>query len=329
MANPPSHVAIVGAGTMGSGLAVQFARHGSSVTVIDHRQSNLETARETIADALAFLRREELLEEEPDAVLDLIDYTLDTAAGVADAEFVLETVSENREIKRKVLETVATAAPKDAVLASNTSGIPITELGEYVPDPERIVGCHWWNPPYLLPLVEVVRGADTSAEVANRTVTYVEGVGREPIVVNRDVPGFVWNRIQFAVIRECTHLVAEGVASMEDVERAVRDGYALRTAAVGPFETADLSGVDLFRDIADDLYPHLSTTEEAGPVFEDRIAEGQTGVASGTGFHKYEESLAEALQRRDERLAAIQRARDETKGREDVTNETHDNGSNR
>jgi len=324
MAEPPSTVAVLGAGTMGSGLAVQFARHGSAVTLVDHRESNLETARQTVKDALEFLQREELLVEDSASIPDRIEYTLDTAVGVADAELVLETVSEDREVKREVFETVAAAAPGDAVLASNTSGIPITELGEFVSKPERVVGCHWWNPPYLLPLVEVVRGAETATEVVDRTVNYVEGVDRKPIVVEHDVPGFVWNRIQFAVLRECAHLVAEDVASLEDVERAVRDGYALRTAAVGPFETADLSGVDLFRDIATDLYPHLSTAQEAGPVFEERIAEGQTGVASGSGFHEYEESLADAIQRRDERVAAIQRAREETLGREEANDSNTD-----
>lgn len=317
MANPPSRVAIIGAGSMGTGLAVHFARYGTAATVIDHREANLEAARETVADALEFLEGEEMMAEDPDSIRESIEYTLDTAAGVAEAELVIETVSEAREIKRDVFETVEEAAPEDAVLASNTSGIPITELGEFVDDPERVVGCHWWNPPYLLPLVEVTRGEETAEEIVDRTVGYVESVGRDPIVVERDVPGFVWNRIQFAVMRECVHLVEEGVASLEDVERAVRDGYALRTAAVGPFETADLSGVDLFRDVANDLFPHLSTATEAGPVFEDRLAEGRTGVEAGAGFHEYEESLAEAIERRDERVAAIQRAREATRGRED------------
>ncbi len=317
MADPPSTVSIVGAGTMGAGLAVQFARHGVAVTLIDHRESNLADAEGAIADATAFLRAEGLLAASASPA-ERIERSLDVADGVADAEFVLETVSEDRERKRAVFETVAGAAPDDAVLASNTSGIPITELGTFVPDPERVVGCHWWNPPYLLPLVEVVRGAETSTDVIDRTAGYVEGVGREPIVVERDVPGFVWNRIQFAVLRECTQLVADGVASVEDVERAVRDGYALRTAAVGPFETADLSGLELFRDVADDLYPHLSTATEAGPAFDDRIARGETGVAAGAGFHDYEESLAEAIRRRDERVRAIGRARERTESREEA-----------
>ncbi|MFP8952229.1 3-hydroxyacyl-CoA dehydrogenase family protein [Natrialbaceae archaeon A-arb3/5] len=318
MADHPSYTAIIGAGTMGPGLAVQFARHGTDVTLIDHRQSNIEDAKETVASALEFLQTEAMLATDPEAVRDRIAYTLDTESGVEDAELVLETVSEDRDVKRDVFETVTAAAPDDAVLASNTSGIPITELGELAPEPERVVGCHWWNPPYLLPLVEVVRGEETADAVVEQTVEFVEGVGRDPIVVERDVPGFVWNRIQFAVIRECAHLVEEGVASLEDVERAVRDGYALRTAAVGPFETADLSGIDLFGDIADDLYQHLSTADEAGPVFEDRIEDGDTGVDAGAGFHEYEESLADAIERRDERVAAIQRAREETSRREDA-----------
>ncbi len=321
MATPPNAVAIVGAGTMGSGLAVQFARHGSAVSLVDHRAENLEAARRTIADAIDFLQAESQHRGENGTLLDLIETTLDTPEAVAGVDLVIETVSEDRSIKRSVFETVADAAPDEAVLASNTSGIPITELGEFVPEPERVVGCHWWNPPYLLPLVEVVRGEATADRIVDRTVGYVEGVGRDPIVVERDVPGFVWNRIQFAVLRECAHLVQEGVASLADVERAVRDGYALRTAAVGPFETADLAGLELFRDIADDLYPHLSTADSAGPVFDDRIEAGRTGVDSGAGFHEYDESLASAIARRDRRVAAIQRARETTTGREDaVTN---------
>ncbi len=317
MAHPPTHVAIIGAGTMGTGLAVQFARYGSDATVIDHRQSNLEEAKGTVSEALSFLETEGMLASDPGDVRGRIDYTLDTAAGVSGTELVIETVSENRDIKREVFETVFAEAPDDAILSSNTSGIPITELGEFVPEPERVVGCHWWNPPYLLPLVEVVRGEETADAIVDRTVEYVESVDRDPIVVDRDVPGFVWNRIQFAVMRECAHIVESGIASIEDVERAVRDGYALRTAAVGPFETADLSGVDLFRDISENILPDLSSATELGPVFDERIERGETGVAAGAGFHEYDETLAEAIERRDRRVAAIQRAREETRSRED------------
>ena len=156
----------------------------------------------------------------------------------------------------------------------------------------------------------MVRGAATSDETVERTAAFVEAVNREPIRVERDVPGFVWNRIQFAVLRECTHLVSEGVASLADVERAVRDGYALRTAVVGPFETADLAGLDLFRTIAADLYPRLSDADEPGALFDERLAAGRGGVDDGAGFHEYDASPADVIRRRDERVAAIRRALD-------------------
>jgi len=307
----PAAVAVVGAGTMGHGLALQFARHGAGVTLVDHRESNLDDARAGVDEALDFLVAEGLLDADPDTVRDRIGYTLDTSAAVAGVDLVVETVSEELRVKESTFEKLAAAAPDDAVLATNTSGIPITDIAAAVPEAaDRVVGCHWWNPPYLLPTVEVVRGAATSDETVDRTAAFVEAVNREPIRVERDVPGFVWNRIQFAVLRECTHLVSEGVASLADVERAVRDGYALRTAVVGPFETADLAGLDLFRTIAADLYPHLSDADEPGALFEERLAAGRGGVDDGAGFHEYDASSADVIRRRDERVAAIRRALD-------------------
>ena len=305
----PAAVTVVGAGTMGHGLAVQFARFGAPVTLVDHRRSNLDDARAGVEDALAFLDAAGLLDADPAAVRDRIGYTLDLSAAAADAALVIESVSEDLDVKAGVFETLAAAAPADAVLATNTSGIPITDVAATVPGvADRVVGCHWWNPPYLLPTVEVIRGAETSDETVDRTAAFVEAVDREPIRVERDVPGFVWNRIQFAVLRECAHLVSEGVASLDDVERAVRDGYALRTAVVGPFETADLAGLDLFETIAGNLYPHLSDATEPGTLFAERLAAGRGGVADGAGFHEYDVDPGTVIRRRDERVAAVRRA---------------------
>ncbi|SDZ90242.1 3-hydroxybutyryl-CoA dehydrogenase [Haloplanus vescus] len=305
----PTAVAVVGAGTMGHGLALQFARHGAGVTLVDHRESNLADARAGVDDALDFLDANGWLDTDPDAIRARIDDTLDTAAAVAGAEFVVESVSESLDVKADVFQTLVDAAPENAVLASNTSGIPITDIAATVPDAaDRVIGCHWWNPPYLMPTVEVVRGAETSDETVARTAAFVEAVDRDPIRVERDVPGFVWNRIQFAVLRECTHLVQEGVASLEDVERAVRDGYALRTAAIGPFETADLAGLDLFETIAADLYPHLSDADAPGSLFADRLDAGRGGVADGAGFHEYDVAPEDVIRTRNERVAAVRRA---------------------
>lgn len=310
---------------MGAGLAVQFARHGATISLVDHRESNLADACEAVADATAFLDDRGLLDPSPDDVCDRVAYTLDLADACAGVEMVLESVSENLDTKARVFETAA-AATEDAVLATNTSSLAVTDVAGRVPDhADRVVGCHWWNPPYLLPTVEVVAGAETSEATVERTADLVEAVDREPIQVRKDVPGFVWNRVQFAVLRECAHIVETGIASVADVDRAVRDGYALRTAAVGPFETADLSSLSLFRTIAAELYPSLSDVDAPGRAFDDRIEAGREGVAAGAGFHEYDETAREAVRRRDERVAALRAAQAETRGREDANANTNTN----
>jgi len=304
-----SNVTVIGAGTMGHGLAVQFGLTGHDVVLVDHRDQNLEDARAQIDQAVEFLVDESLIEsEEADTVKD-ISFTLDRASGVVNADFVLETISESLDAKRELFTALVEEAPDDAVLASNTSGLRITDIAATVPnDADRVVGCHWWNPPYLMPLVEVVRGEETSDRTIERTQAIVESADRTPILVQRDVPGFVWNRIQFAVLRECLHIVEEGIASMEDVGRAVREGYALRTATVDPFETVDLSGVDLFRSIAAELNPDLCNDTEPSPLFDEYLDAGRTGVEDGAGFYEYDQSPEEVVTERDKRIAAIKRA---------------------
>lgn len=302
-------VAVVGAGAMGHGLAVQFAVTGQDVTLVDHRQSNLDDAREQIREAVGFLRERELTGRTPEDVVDDVTFTLDTAAGVGDADVVIESISENLEAKQDLFADLAAAAPADAVLASNTSSIPISDIAEAVPDhAHRVAGCHWWFPPYLLTPVEVVRGDDTSRATVDRLCAFVEAVDRDPVRVERDVPGFVWNRVQFAVVRECLHIVEEGVASVEDVNRAIRDGYATRTASIGPFETMDIAGLDLFETIAADLYPELAVDDEPQGALSERVADGRTGVGAGEGFFSYDEPPADVTRARDEKVAAIRRA---------------------
>ncbi|WP_435176395.1 3-hydroxyacyl-CoA dehydrogenase family protein [Halorussus sp. AFM4] len=308
----PENVAVVGAGAMGHGLAVQCAVCDRDVTLVDHRRENLDRAREQIRDAVTFLTEEGLTDRDPDGVLEHVEFTLDTAAGVDSADVVLETISEDLAAKRELFADLAEAAPPDAVLASNTSSIPVTDIAEGAPDhADRIAGCHWWYPPYLLSPVEVVRGEATADGTVERLRAFVEAVDRDPILVERDVPGFVWNRVQFAVVRECLHIVEAGIASVDDVNRAIRDGYATRTAAIGPFETMDIAGLDLFETIADDLFPELANDEEPQAALRDRVAEGRTGIGAGAGFFDYDEAPADVTRRRDETVAAIRRALEE------------------
>jgi 3-hydroxyacyl-CoA dehydrogenase len=304
-------VAVIGAGDMGHGFATLFAVKGQSVTLVDHRQSNLDDAAERIREVVSFLAEEGEADRDPDAVVDDTEFTTDLAAGVADADLVLESVPEDLSVKRDTYREVAEHAPDTAVLASNTSGIPITDIAAAVPDHAgRVVGCHWWYPPYLLPSVEVVRGEETTDETVGRVRDFLDAVDRKPVMVERDVPGFVWNRIQMAIFRESLHLVEEGVTSFEDIDRAIRDGYALRTAAIGPFETMDIAGLDLVRTVLGNLSPHLCDDDEASPLFEEYLEEGRGGIHDGAGFYDYDRSPGEITHDRDETVMALRRARE-------------------
>lgn len=309
-------ITIIGAGIMGSGLATQFLSNDIEVVLVDHRSFNLDRAVTQIRDNLSFLWPNADEEEIQASINEQIETTLDQADAVSDADLVLETISEELEAKRELFKGLAEDAPDDAILASNTSGIRITKIAAEVPHvAKRIIGCHWWNPPYLMPLVEVVPGEETVQSTTTRTKQFIEDIGKRPIVLNRDVPGFVWNRIQFAVLRECLHLVEEDVASVEDINAAVRDGYALRSTVVGPLETVDITGLELYQSVSENLYPELCNAEEPHEIYEDLLREGRGGIADGAGFFSYDRSPEAVVQDRDERLRAINdlRARDNQK----------------
>ncbi|XVH33200.1 3-hydroxyacyl-CoA dehydrogenase family protein (plasmid) [Haloferacaceae archaeon DSL9] len=305
------NVSVIGAGNMGQGFGVHFSLHGHSVTIIDHREVNISRAENRIRNTVEKLGREGLTDCSPDEALKTISFTVDQNAGVVGADIVLETVPEDLETKREVFEEVCAATPDDTILASNTSGIPITEIAKAVPScADRVVGCHWWFPPYLLKPVEIVRGEQTSDRTMERIRKFVENVDRRPITVHKDVPGFVWNRIQNAVIRECMYLLEDDVASIEDINAAVRDGYARRTSVIGPFETMDIAGVNQFRIVAAHLYPHLCNDTEVNDTFDELLEEGRAGIENGRGFFDYDVPSSEVIQTRDERLAALERCFD-------------------
>lgn len=302
------NITVIGAGNMGQGFGIHFTVHGHDVTLVDHHKSNLDEALDRIKSTVTELNEGGITDQSSENVLDRLTFTTDQRDGVATADIVLETVPENLEIKRDVFATTGAAAPDDAILASNTSGIPITKIQSAVPDcADRVVGCHWWFPPYLLEPVEIVRGTRTSDQTMDRIHEFVEAVDRRPITVKKDVPGFVWNRIQNAVIRECLHLLEEDVASIEDINAAVRDGYARRTSVIGPFETMDIAGVDQFRTVAEHLYPHLCSDKMVHETFDELLAEGRTGIDAEAGFLQYDEPSDVIVQRRDECLMALDR----------------------
>jgi 3-hydroxybutyryl-CoA dehydrogenase len=254
----PREVAVVGAGTMGAGIARVFADAGVSVRLTARRESSLEAARPRLGEAAERVRLTTSVEE-----------------ALAGAELVVETIVEEAEAKRTLLARAEELAGPEAILATNTSSLPLAALAGALERPERFAGLHFLNPPELVELVEIV-GAESTAEKTLETfANWMDRLGKAPIVVRRDIPGFVVNRLQYALLREAYALVDAGVCSFADVDRAVTHGLGARWAAIGPFETMDLAGLDVHAAVAENLWPELSTTREPSPLIAEALESGR------------------------------------------------------
>lgn len=274
---------IAGSGTMGVQLAGIFAAGGLDVTLWNRSARGLERAA-------AWEGRVRLTTD--DAVF-------------ASASFILESIAEDLDAKRDFLGRISRLAPEDCLIATNTSGLSITALGEAVAQPGRFAGMHWINPPALIPLVEVVQGDLTAPETAEAVFHLAQALGKRPIRT-RDVPGFLLNRLQFAVLREAFHLVESGAADIRDVDDAVRYGLGMRYACGGPFRSADLGGLDVFRQIAAYLFPDLSNSTGVPELLERLCSQGDLGAKTGRGFYDYAGGgAARAAAERDRMLRAL------------------------
>ncbi len=275
-------VTILGPGLMGAQIACEYALGGHEVVVLARRP---EVATERMDQGFATVQRHELATAD-DVAAALQRMTVSqNVSDTADSKIIVESVIEDLPAKGEAVREVLAVAP-DAIVATNTSSIPITAIGEAVGAPERTVGVHYWNPPLLMPLVEVIRGDATSDDVVQTMVTTLEGLKKRPVLVDRDVDGFVWNRLQLALLREAVWVVENGVAQPSVVDRIVREGLARRWRYTGPFQTAALGGAATFERVAANLWPVLSTAaslsdlrqwldeaeETTGPLRERRDA---------------------------------------------------------
>lgn len=270
------NVAIIGAGLMGRRLALVAAQAGAAVRLFDANREVLDQA-------------ERALQGESVSVMPCPELS-DALAG---AQFVTEAIVENLEIKQALFRDMSTLAP-DAILASNTSVLPVSRIAEQALRPDRVVGTHWWNPPDLIPVVEVVRGEHTSDAVMDRTVDILTRFGKTPVRVEKDVPGFVGNRLQHALWREAIALVADGVCDAETVDLMARNTLGLRLGAMGPIENADYVGLDLTLAIHEAVLPSLNRDPHASPALRDMVTRGQLGAKSGAGFLNWPAGAREA-----------------------------------
>jgi 3-hydroxybutyryl-CoA dehydrogenase len=281
-------IAIIGAGLMGHGIAQVFAVAGHDVRVYDAHQAALDSLRERIAANLVQLGIE------PGAELRVTGHA-DLGEAVAQADLVIEAAPERLELKRRIFADLVRLAPSEATLASNTSVIPIGEITAGLDTAERMLGTHWWNPPFLVPLVEVIGTAATDPQRIASVSALLTAVGKTPVHVKKDVAGFVGNRLQHALWREAIAIVAEGIADAETVDTVVKASFGRRLAVLGPIENADLVGTDLTLDIHNVVLKHLDRSPEPSPYLRQLVDAGRLGMKSGEGFRRWTPAQASAL----------------------------------
>jgi 3-hydroxybutyryl-CoA dehydrogenase len=294
-------IAVIGNGIIGHGVAQVFAMAGKRVRMIGRSSDSLKRAKERIAEGLALFRDNELIgQSEADAALVRVETSteLEDARG---AQLVIEAVPEDMELKLEIFRQLDTICAPPAVLASS-SGHPASELVGRVRHPERVIAAHFWYPPQLLPLVEVCGGPQTTPEVLEWTCAALREAGKEPVVIDREVPGFIGNRIQFAALREAWSLWAAGVASAEAIDAVVRNSIGRRLGITGPIESADLGGLETMYNFARFLQPHLDAAAEPPQVIGDLVRHGRKAIGQGGGIYDWKKRDADALlaARRDE-----------------------------
>ncbi len=275
--------AIIGAGLMGHGIAQVFATAGHCVRISDADERALNEAPQRIAASLAELG----IQVAP--VLARIQLTPSLAETLDGCAVVIEAVPEKIELKRTLFQQIAGGAPRDALLATNTSSIPVTEIGRDLPNHarQRLVGLHWWNPPVLIPLVEVIRTEFVDPAFFDRAFELMRLVGKEPVKVEKDIPGFIGNRLMHAFWREAISLVDAGVCDAETIDLVVKRGFGLRLPVLGPMENADLVSLELTRDVQRVIFPDLEKSSEPSPLLDRLIAEHKLGMRTGEGLRRW------------------------------------------
>ena len=277
--------AVLGAGLMGHGIAQVLAQRPGRVWLYDIARPVLEQALERIEASLAQLVEYGLIETERAAVVrDRIEPTTDLAQAVAKVWLVVEAAPEDLALKRQLMARVERLASPGAIVATNSSGLTLAQVGAGMERRDRLVGSHFFLPAQLVPLVEVSGGAATSAEVVERTLDHWRACGKEPIRIEGDIPGYIANRLQGALVREATSLLGQGLVSAEDIDKAVRLGFGLRYLVSGPLEQRDLGGLELHVALAGQMWPHLDTSPGPHPFVVEQVQRGETGLDAGKGF---------------------------------------------
>ena len=297
-----ARIAVVGAGLMGHGIAQVFALAGHAVTIYDAAQASLDSAKARILANLQDLGDDESAVARVTPVADL-------GAAVAEADYVVEAVLEDLPLKQRLFAEIEQHVRPDTILASNTSVIPITDIMDGLKHRERALGTHWWNPPYLVPLVEVIETRWTSPETVAFTMKLHADAGKKAAHVKKDVPGFIGNRLQHALWREAIALVENGICDAQTVDEVIKAAFGRRLAVLGPLENADMVGTDLTLAIHKTVLPAIDSRPAPSPYLEKLVRDGKLGFKSGEGFRQWSPQQQQEL--RAKVLQHLKKAREE------------------
>ena len=302
-------IGVVGAGLMGHGIALQFALGGYDVRLNDLSEERLAAAVGNVRTTLAMLADMGLVDSaDAERAPDRISTSASLEEAVSEVDFVVEAVFEDLPLKQSVFADLDRFCPGHAILSSNTSSFMSSQLAPSTGRPGQVVVANWWNPPYLLPLIEVVKGPETSDETIETTAGLFTRLGKRPVVLQKESLGFIGNRMQFALLREAVSIVESGIASAEDVDLVVKSSFGRRLSVAGPFEVFDLAGWDTISAIIAQLFPDLGAGRATPALIEDLVERGDLGVKSGRGFYPWTDENVEAFRGKIGRaLATIDR----------------------
>lgn len=306
-------IAVLGAGVMGTGIAQAFATKGHETMIIyvyddKKRAKPLETMQRNLE---ILCQNDVLTEDEIPEILSRVCFTESLEEAAQFADIIFECVVEKLEVKQEYFRNLDRICPPSTILATNTSCISVTEIAEKSIHKERIVGTHFWNPAYLVPLVEVIKTEYVSQDIVNQTYELLEEAGKMPVIVQKDVPGFLANRMQHALFREAISIVENGIASAEDVDKSIKYGFGMRLGVRAPMEVIDAGGTDLTYNIHSYLFPHIENSTQPSPLLVQKLEEGKLGFKSGEGFQKWTpQQIAESQAKLNEGLIKVMKALD-------------------
>ena len=281
-------ISVIGSGVMGHGIGQTFALGGYAVTLNDVSDEILDRALRQIRKNLdTFIEFGIATDRNARGALSRIKGTTGLKDAVKDSDFIVEALPEVMELKKRVLKDLDAFSPSHAIIASNTSGLSLTEMASGIKRQDQAVIAHWWNPPHIIPVVEVVKGQYTSDQTVDLIYRLLEAIGKKPVRIAREVPGFLGNRLQFALYREALSCLKEGVATAEDIDLAVKGTFGFRLPTLGPLETSDFGGLDTFLNICQYLFRELDRSTGAPDVLKEKVEAGKLGVKSGEGFYAY------------------------------------------